>query len=314
MGASSKKLEDATLTQNKVTQELNLTTSFFSNILGIILYIATGLLILKNVIPFGVISVVSDFKYYLSCSISDMVEANGYIRGVKSLNKSILNDSKQEEFKGKASTISPNSFFLKDVSLKFANGETLNFPDFEVRKGEKILLAGNSGVGKSTLLKIIKGKIVPDTGEILFRKDNQVIEEPNINSIGYLPQDAILFPVSLIDNMTMFNNKLTCKANQMVKDMQLEKDIYKNNLDIENSFDPEKPNISGGQMQKIVLIRTLIHDNKIILIDEGTSAIDKTSTLEILKNINSLPQTILFVAHNLNSEMIELFDRKINLK
>ena len=75
----------------------------------------------------------------------------------------------------------------------------------------------------------------------------------------------------------------------------------------------DKLNISGGQRQKIVLARAKVHDSDIILIDEGTSAIDQKATMDILHNLLKSKATIVFIAHNFNTKMRELFDREIHL-
>ena len=75
----------------------------------------------------------------------------------------------------------------------------------------------------------------------------------------------------------------------------------------------DKLNISGGQRQKIVLARAKIHESNIILIDEGTSAIDQKTTLDILKNLVRSESTVFFIAHNFTEEMRRLFDKKIEL-
>jgi ABC-type bacteriocin/lantibiotic exporter with double-glycine peptidase domain len=72
-------------------------------------------------------------------------------------------------------------------------------------------------------------------------------------------------------------------------------------------------NISGGQRQKIVLARAKVHDSDIILIDEGTSAIDQNATIDILKRLVQSKATIVFIAHNFNEGMHKLFDREIHL-
>ena len=72
-------------------------------------------------------------------------------------------------------------------------------------------------------------------------------------------------------------------------------------------------NVSGGQRQKIILARTQIHDSKILLIDEGTSAIDQEGTRAILQELLKLPSTVIFIAHNFDKNLQLLFDREIHL-
>lgn len=73
-------------------------------------------------------------------------------------------------------------------------------------------------------------------------------------------------------------------------------------------------NLSGGQRKKVVLARTKVYGSKLLLIDEGTSAIDEKATLKILKNILQGLETIVFIAHNWSKELHDLFDREIYLQ
>ena len=111
----------------------------------------------------------------------------------------------------------------------------------------------------------------------------------------------------------MFNDKLNNNITAILKDVDLDSDIKKFKSGIDTELNLDKLNISGGQRQKIVLARVKIHDCKIILIDEGTSAVDKKGTLDILQNLVQSKDTIIFIAHNFNEKMCSLFDRKIEL-
>jgi ABC-type Mn2+/Zn2+ transport system ATPase subunit len=70
----------------------------------------------------------------------------------------------------------------------------------------------------------------------------------------------------------------------------------------------------GWSKKKVVLARTKVYGSKLLLIDEGTLAIDEKATLKILKNILQGPETIVFIAHNWSKELHDLFDREIYLQ
>lgn len=120
-------------------------------------------------------------------------------------------------------------------------------------------------------------------------------------------------PASIEDNITMFNEKLDNRVDQAVKEVDFDTDISKFKDGLNEELDLDKLNISGGQRQKIVLARAKVHNSDIILIDEGTSAIDQNATMDILKNLVKSKATIVFIAHNFNEGMRQLFDREIHL-
>lgn len=74
-----------------------------------------------------------------------------------------------------------------------------------------------------------------------------------------------------------------------------------------------KNNLSVPQRKKVVLARSKIHGSNILLIDEGTSEIDKNATMAILTKLVTLPSTIIFIAHNFDERMTDLFDHEIQL-
>ena len=201
----------------------------------------------------------------------------------------------------------------QNLALKFPNGETLQYPDLKINQGEKILLSGDSGSGKTTLFKLLLGIIEPSQGKVNFKNKKNEEINPDFSKIGYIPQEPILFPGTIKQNITMFNNELTSKVEKAIEEVGLENDIKKFENGVNTELDLNKLNISGGQRQKIVLARAKIHGSKIILIDEGTSAIDQKGTLSILKNLLKSEATIVFIAHNFNDSMRNLFDREIKL-
>ena len=111
----------------------------------------------------------------------------------------------------------------------------------------------------------------------------------------------------------MFADKLKSALPQLVEKVQLAGDIAKFDKGLNQKINLNKLNISGGQRQKIVLVRALVHQSEIILIDEGTSAIDQQATMQILREVTATPATVIFIAHSFNTQMKQLFDREIHL-
>ena len=134
-----------------------------------------------------------------------------------------------------------------------------------------------------------------------------------MSRIGYIPQDPNLFPGTIKENITMFNDQLDSRVEKTVNEVNFNKDIKKFKNGINEELDLDKINISGGQRQKIVLARAKIHDSDIILIDEGTSAIDQKATMNILEKLLNSKATLVFIAHNFNEHMRQMFDREIYL-
>lgn len=314
-GASA--LEGAKVKKEKELTKIDtLSTSLNMLAQSLVLFLAGFLIIIKQ-LNFGVFFSIGNFA---SLVFSELVALNQnvtLIQSAKMLNAKIAKDIEPiptytKEISGNIDCFA--SLNITGLRKDFANGEHLSYPNIQIKAGEKILLSGDSGTGKSTLFKLILHELEPTSGEITFKDEHGKIIQPNLNRIGYIPQDPILFPGTIKENITMFNSKLNKTAQIWAQKMQLADDLEKFPQGIETYVDLDKNNLSGGQRQKIVLARTKVYRSKLILIDEGTSAIDERATLSILKNLLFGPETIIFIAHNWSPELHDMFDREIILK
>lgn len=313
VGLAGKKLENANVKQVSAVQSLSGINELVSAVFQTLQLLLAGYLIYHNEVMYGAIIAIGNCDYYLSFAIEIIVNSYGKIKAIKPLNAEIAESSslvRESETEVKA----PSAISTRDLSLNFLNGESLFFPNIEVHPGEKILLTGDSGTGKTTLFKIILGQIKPNTGEVIFKDKNGKVVNPDMSRVGYIPQEPVLFPVSIADNMTMFRDKLRSALPGLVEKVQFAADVAKFSQGLDEQIDLNKLNISGGQRQKIVLVRALVHQSEIILIDEGTSAIDQKATMEILHQVTATPATVIFIAHSFNDQMKQLFDREIHLE
>ena len=310
---AAKELEDAYVKQNGVSQLLSIINGLVSVSFSLILFLLAGYLFQAKIVAFGAITGVGNCNFYLRQSIQIIVSRYGQIKGSKTLNQEIAQTAAPVKKEQAEEVAAPASLSTHDLSLQFPNGESLIFPDINIKSGEKVLLTGDSGAGKSTLFKLILGQIKPTSGQIVFKDKDGAVVNPDMSKIGYIPQDPVLFPVSIADNMTMFVDKLKSALPSLVEKVQLAGDIAKFDEGLNQKIDLNKLNISGGQRQKIVLVRALVHQSEIILIDEGTSAIDQQATMQILHEVKSTPATVIFIAHSFNEQMKQLFDREIHL-
>ena len=191
---------------------------------------------------------------------------------------------------------------------------SITYPDFTINKGDKVLLSGDSGTGKSTLFKVLLGKLTPETGEVYFTAKDGTKILPQNAQLGYVAQDATLFPDTIANNITMFNRKLTSKLKEVIQRVQLVPDLAKFPKQIDTVVDLDQGNLSGGQRQKVVLARAEVHDEPFLLLDEATSAIDSNATSAIIGDLLDTDKTVLMIAHNFSPELKEKFDYQIHLQ
>jgi osmoprotectant transport system ATP-binding protein len=185
--------------------------------------------------------------------------------------------------------------------------------DFEIRKGELVVLVGESGCGKTTTMKMINRLIEPDGGDIFI--NGQSIKSFNKNelrrNIGYVIQDIGLFPhLTVRKNVSIV--PLLCKKDKAEVDRSVEDLLRLVNLPPEEYADRYPGELSGGQQQRVGFARALANDPDIILMDEPFSALDPITREQLQNELLSLQEelhkTIVFVTHDID-EAIKLGDR-----
>ena len=200
----------------------------------------------------------------------------------------------------------PPGIFVDNVSFTYPKklrptlqNLTLKFP-----AGKITALVGESGCGKSTLLKILAGLNLPTEGEI-FLNDlpmSKMQRESLFKKISYMPQSPKLFDANLSENFSMFGQLDT---------KNLEKFLAAANLKINLS---EEKKLSRGQIQRLGIIRAILKNSSIIILDEPTAGLDFETEKKILSLIKKISarKTIIIATHR--QAVINFSDSVINLE
>lgn len=175
----------------------------------------------------------------------------------------------------------------------------INNISIDISEGDFVYIIGPSGGGKSTFLKLCSHLISPTKGKIIFKQKDIFHYNPIDlrKDISYLFQTPYLFGDSVLDNLNfpydLRNEKMDLeKIYELLTLFRLDKDFI--NKDVRN--------LSGGEKQRIALIRSILFKPKILLLDEVTSALDAENTLiveDVIKRLNEEGVTVLWVTHNL---------------
>lgn len=189
---------------------------------------------------------------------------------------------------------------IKNVSKQIRAKKILNTINLQVEKGSVIFLLGRSGVGKSTLLRIISGLETIDKGEISL--DNTVLNKENVHqNVGIVFQHFNLFPhLSVIRNISLVLEKVYKQSKEQAQQKALHLlKMYK----LADKTNSTIANLSGGQKQRLAIARTLATQPKVICFDEPSSALDPHLTNYIAEQIKQLAhdeKIIIIATHNIN--------------
>lgn len=200
---------------------------------------------------------------------------------------------------------------LKDVGLNYhsKSGETqaIKSISFSINDGEFVGLVGPSGCGKTTVLSLISGIIKPSCGEVLVNGKNI---KSNETKIGYMFQKDLLFPWrTIMENVNLGLELQKIKQSKKVVELLKKYGIYE--------FKDKYPHeLSGGMRQRVALIRTLVLNPQILLLDEPFGALDYQTRQKVIDDISSIikseKMTSLLVTHDV-TEAISMCDRVIIL-
>lgn len=165
---------------------------------------------------------------------------------------------------------------LVNVSKSLGGVEVLRGINLCVSKGEKHVIRGRSGVGKTTLLKIIALLLRPDGGRVAYRGNDYWLLPPNSRDmvrmeISYIPQDLLLIP-----HLTVFENIALPLRIRGVKGPRLQEKVVEvaEALGIKHILDKSPSAISGGEKQRVAIARALVSDPVMIVADEPTAFLD----------------------------------------
>ena len=214
-----------------------------------------------------------------------------------------------------------NYFEVKDLNFHFLNGKNkietklINL-SFKIQKNSIFGIIGKSGSGKSTLLNIICGLINPISGAILYKnQDIRNLKDSWKKKIGYVPQEVKIFDDTLLNNITMYNREFlkNDKINIYLDILNLKEFVDTLPEGLQTILGSEGIELSVGQKQRIGLLRAIIRDPEILILDETTSSLDKKTEDLILSFINKIKKnkTIIFISHDQN--LSSIYDEKINL-
>lgn len=200
---------------------------------------------------------------------------------------------------------------INNLSLSMADKKIIDNFNYTIKNGNKYMIVGESGCGKSSLFKVLLRYFEDYEGEIkLGNKDIRLLNYEDLNKqISYISQEIYIFSDTLRNNIALFTEDYSDEDILLAIDKAGLKSFYGN---LENGLDTiidrDNLTISGGEIQRIGLARGFLFDSNIYLFDEATSALDKETSILIEKNILALENKIVIsIVHKIN-EVSENYD------
>ena len=210
-----------------------------------------------------------------------------------------------------------DSIVFDNVQFSYTKDSHVSDVNMEIKKGEFAVVAGESGAGKSTSVKLLLGILKPDSGEIYLRTTDGKKHFLGKNSrklFAYVPQGNLILSGTIRENIAFAsetdNEEKIIKAAKIAQiwdfittlDKGLDTEIGENGL-----------GLSEGQAQRISIARALMYDAPVLLLDEATSALDSQTEAELLKAVKSMTdKTVIIVSHK--QAAFEICDKVVKIE
>ena len=216
------------------------------------------------------------------------------------------------------------NIYFKNVSFKYENQQNfvLDNTSFQIPSKKTIGIIGKTGAGKTTLIDLFIGLLTPYSGKILIDDYNLISHKSSWhNLISYVPQSPTILDGTILSNIAYGKNKDEIDQDtvtEVVKTSGLESFINSLPEGLDTYVGERGVKLSGGQIQRIALARSLYKKPKCLILDEATSSLDTKTESKIVESINHLANkiTIVIIAHRFDTikycdEILELQDGKI---
>ncbi len=224
---------------------------------------------------------------------------------------------KDDTFIGAVCPTFETDISVKDLQFGYEKEQkTIQGIDFSFQKGKKYAVVGKSGCGKTTLINLLSGYYAGFDGEILYDGiDIRKLDIEKLNEMSsVIHQNVYMFDDSIQNNICLYK-QIAPNTLQRALDMSGVTMFLGEEKTLDTSVGENGNNLSGGQRQRVAVARALVQEKPILILDEGTSAVDMQTAYDIESQLLKISDlTVITITHSLNPELLENYDQVIYME
>ena len=206
---------------------------------------------------------------------------------------------------GRSIAVTQGAIELRDVSFSYQDRAVLNHFQLAIEGGKTTAFVGESGGGKSTLMRLILHLLKPQCGQVLV--DGQNLADINLESyyreVAYIPQEPPVFDGTLQENLIFDRSIDPARLTEVIRLVKLDDLLHKLPNGLETLLGERGIKLSGGERQRLAFGRVLLQNPQIVILDEPTSSLDSLTEHFVTQNMMGMlkGKTVILVAHRLQT-------------
>ena len=311
MADKYKVYQDKTYGNQQFSQIQSSLMSTFSQVSNLFMLAVLGILVMQGQISLGNFMYLYTLVSYLSAPIDYLVEMQDQIYSINAVLErldDVFRTTTEEENDRKKQNINSNIQDIEFKNVTFQYGlrkEILKNINFKVKKGESIGVIGESGCGKTTLIKLILKFYEVNDGEILINGTNinDFTSSSLRKKIAYVSQNDFWFQDTIFNNLVIGNPSATKEqVEQVLKLVKMDEFVRRKPYGLNSILEEGATNLSSGERQRFSIAKALITNPDVLILDESTSNLDANTEEFIVNSLASEKDKIkIVIAHRLNT-------------
>ena len=301
---------------NKFILSIELFQNFIMTISNVFILFVGIKLVNKGLLLFSNLIIINSLLIYFFISLKNIIYFDRILIDFKnSYNR--LEDllDEEEDNNNKSNFNFNNNIEFKNVAYSYDSYNIFENLSFNINKGDFVFVKGDSGVGKSTLFKILTKQINDYKGKVIV--DNTNIKNLSVNDIRnnicFVSQNEIIFTDTILNNITLFKEATKKELEKVIRITGIDKFLKEKNISLNFLLEENGHNISGGERQRILLARALLQNKKILILDETTNGIDTLSEENIVRKVKEeYDVTLILISHRYDN--LKLFNKVFEIK